>query len=287
MVRWCLADVARSQTKSCLPQSLPAMSILLVHYERLRRHFEHAVRTYDHVSFLDLANSARIWTEIKHSIHEDFPAFASASCFKSSSPNKRILRLCKGRRNVFAGMPEGVTTFANNGHLVTSPDCGPNDGDFTVSAEIKFELTNLGVWDYSFAGVGLKPNEMRYLSMGNVKRCTFINWLGSEAARVSYFADDGKLCQHALTLEAIIKRVSNVYDGSHYSKAATEDSDNRFDEPIRHLFKHLIGGLPVPYFILLRFAQEIVTQFAPHCAEVKRGHRGKKGRGKKGSCRDN
>ena len=201
------------------------MSIILVQLERLRRHYDHALRTYDHISFLDLAHSARIWTEIKHSIHTEFPAFAAASCFRSSSPNKRVVRLSKGERYVFAGMPEGVTTFANNGHIVAAPDCGPNDGDFTVSAEIMFQPTNLVIWGYSFVGTELKPEGMRYLSMNKVKRCNFVNWLGSEAARISYVADDKKLKQEALTLEVIVKRIANVYDASHYSKAASEDSD--------------------------------------------------------------
>ena len=62
-----------------------------------------------------------------------------------------------------------------------------------------------------------------------------------------------------------IKRMANTFDGSHPSIAKDEDNyNNKFDEPIRSLLHlHLMGGLPLPYFILLKIAQDIL-EIAPH-----------------------
>ena len=40
---------------------------------RLKRHYETSINTYDVISFLDLAHSLRIWTELKNNVEEDFP----------------------------------------------------------------------------------------------------------------------------------------------------------------------------------------------------------------------
>ena len=56
----------------------------------------------------------------------------------------------------------------------------------------------------------------------------------------------------------MVKRVANTLDGSHASLAAYE-SDNRFDPAVRHLLHYQVGGLPLPYFVLLKIAQDILS----------------------------
>ena len=54
------------------------------------------------------------------------------------------------------------------------------------------------------------------------------------------------------------KRVANTLDGSHPSAGGGGDTDNVFDAPVQHLLKYQMGGLPLPYFILLKIAQDIL-----------------------------
>lgn len=237
---------------------------IALHFSRLKRHYENVVRTYDHVGFLDLANSSRIWTEIKQHVQVEVPDFARAPCFKSASPNKRVVRLAKGHRFVFSGMPEMVTTYAHKGRIAAAPDTAPADGDFTLGAEILLRPDGgLDFGGYNYISTGLPKEGMHYLGKDNVSRCNFAGWLGSEAARVSYRSNDGTLKREVFSLETIVKRLSNVYDGSHYSRAAVVNSENKYDEPLAYLQKHSVGGLPLPYYILLRFAQELIKNYEP------------------------
>ncbi len=58
-----------------------------IHYERLKRHYSFAIKHYDLISFLDLAHSLRIWTEIKKNVTEisdvkEFPLIKYTKKFK-------------------------------------------------------------------------------------------------------------------------------------------------------------------------------------------------------------
>ncbi|MFN9387433.1 MAG: hypothetical protein ACK6BU_10800, partial [Cyanobacteriota bacterium] len=69
----------------------------------------------------------------------------------------------------------------------------------------------------------------------------------------------GPLETVAISREMIIKRVANTLDGSHASAAGGGEVDNAFDAPVHHLLKYKVGGLPLPYFILLKVAQDILA----------------------------
>ena len=48
-------------------------------------------------------------------------------------------------------------------------------------------------------------------------------------------------------------------DGSHPSVAGEADAVNVFDAPIHQFLKYRMGDLPLPYFILLKIAQDILA----------------------------
>ena len=72
-----------------------------LHLERLRRHYEAAVRSYDDVALLDLSHVLRIWTELKIPLAQHVPAFRTTIAFKTGMPSRKVLRAAKGHRYVF------------------------------------------------------------------------------------------------------------------------------------------------------------------------------------------
>jgi hypothetical protein len=43
------------------------------------------------------------------------------------------------------------------------------------------------------------------------------------------------------------------------SAAGGGEADNAFDAPVHYLLKYKVGGLPLPYFVLLKIAQDILA----------------------------
>jgi hypothetical protein len=64
----------------------------------------------------------------------------------------------------------------------------------------------------------------------------------------------------SISIESIIKRLANSFEGSHPENSNIE-SNNKFYEPVKYLFNYICAGLPLPYFILLGIAKEIINNF--------------------------
>lgn len=231
------------------------MHTVLLQLERLRRHYELAIRTYDHVSLLDLSHSLRIWVELKQALAELSPKFSNALSFKTAIPARKVLKAVRGLRYVFSYMPGGVVTYAAENQLSSWPDmpAGTASIAFKFSAHGRMELNK-----YSVISTSLEDNVTKALAAESVTRCTYVQWLASEVVRLAYHSESGALEQVTISREMIAKRVANTLDGSHPSAAGASDTDNRFDVPIQHLLRHKVGGLPLPYFILLKIAQDIL-----------------------------
>src|SRR5690606_34633797 len=232
------------------------MKTIALHLERLRRHYEAAVRTYDHVAFLDLSHSLRIWVELKQELPNIAPAFRTTMAFKTAIPAKKVLKAARGYRHVFCYMPGGAITYGAQGHLASGPEMNEGAGDF--SAGIAVKVGDDHVWLNKFCVVARSFDQplIKALEAESTTRCNYMQWLASEAVRVSYPQEDGSLSTTAISREMIVKRVANTLDGSHPSVAA-KDADNAFDPAVHHLLQYQVGGLPLPYFILLKIAQDL------------------------------
>ena len=124
-----------------------------------------------------------------------------------------------------------------------------------LRADGAMELKN-----YCIVGLAFEQPLIKALGAEDVTRCNYMQWMGAEAVRLSYPADDGTLKKLAITREMIVRRVANTLDGSHPSAAGTnEDKENSFDPAVHHLLQYQMGGLPLPYFILLKIAQDILA----------------------------
>lgn len=233
------------------------MKTIALHFERLRRHYEAAVRTYDYVSFLDLSHSLRIWVELKNELSKIVPAFGTTMAFKTAIPARKVLNAAKGHEYVFSYMPGGVITYGANGHLASGPGMKGGAGDF--SAGIAVKLGNDHVWLNKFCFVGRCFDQplIKALEAETTTRCNYVQWLGSEVVRVA-FRQENNLVSTAISREMLVKRVANTLDGSHASLAAYE-SDNTFDPAVHYILRYQVGGLPLPYFILLKIAQDILA----------------------------
>lgn len=242
------------------------MNTVQLHLERLRRHYETTVQTYDQVALLDLSHTLRIWTELKQPLIQISPKFSKAIAFKTAIPAKKVFKAARGHKYVFSYMPGGVRTYASNGHLASGPGMEPADGDFTMGIAVKVTPPLIELGKYCIVSTSFEQPLVKALDAEQTTRCTYIQWLGAEAVRVSYINSLGKLTTTAISREMMIKRVANTLDGSHSSAANSADTDNAFDEPIQHLLKYQMGGLSLPYFILLKIAQDILD-VAPRLLE--------------------
>lgn len=248
------------------------MKTVLLQLERLRRHYEIAVRTYDHVSLLDLSHSLRLWTELKHPLATIAPEFSAAICFKTGFPARKVLKASRGFRYVFSYMPGGVRTYASKGLLASSPDMGRQDGQLTVAIAVRNSPPLLELGNFCVVAKAFDQPLVRALGAEVVSRCTFVQWLGSEAVRLAYVNEAGDLVALSISREMVVRRVANTLDGSHPSAGGHEDIANEFDAPVHHLLQYRVGGLPLPYFIVLKIAQDLLD-FAPNLLSLPEGEK--------------
>lgn len=234
---------------------------VLLQLERLRRHYEAAVHTYDKVAFLDLSHALRIWVELKQSVVSIAPALATTMAFKTGIPAKKVLKAARGHRYVFCYMPGGVITYAANGHISSGPGMDDASGDFTSGASVKIGQDHLWLGKFCIVSTAFPQPLIKALEGEAQTRCNYQQWLGAEAVRLAYLDKGGNLKAVAISREMVVKRVANTLDGSHPSVAGGE-ADNAFDAPVHHLLQYFVGGLPLPYYILLKIAQDIL-EIAP------------------------
>lgn len=236
------------------------MQRVTLQLERLRRHYEVAVHSNDTVALLDLAHTLRIWTELKGLLPELAPRFSSATVFKTAIPVRKILNAARGYRYVFANMPGGVRTYAcAHDQLAFFPRTGPQDSIATCGFEMKRMETHMELSHYCLVYAQLDESARKALTLTTQTRCTYSQWLGSEAVRLCYQTKDNILEKIAISREMIIKRVANTLNASHVSGGDSTEHVNQFDEPVQHLLQYRMGGLCLPYFILVKIAQDILT----------------------------
>jgi len=236
------------------------MRTIMLHLERLSRHYEASVHSYDEVSLLDLSHSLRVWADLKTVLPQLAPAFSKTLSFKTSTPAKKVLRAARGSRFVFAYMPGGVITYAAQGNVASVPP-DSNDKNYSIGASCKINVDgSMELKNYRYVEVILEQPMIKASSSEDVSRCNYSQWLGAEAVRMSYPDNAGDLKTVSITREMLIRRVANTLDGSHPSAAAAgSDIENSYDPAVHYLLQYSMGGLSLPYFILLKIAQDILA----------------------------
>jgi hypothetical protein len=237
------------------------MRTVLLHLERLRRHYQFAVRTHDTIALLDLSHSLRVWAELKMALPRIAPVFGKTLAFKTAIPPKKAMRAARDKQHVFSYMPGGVVTYASSGQVLSLPEMSGPGKACSVGASVKVMPDgSLVMKNYYFVS-GVSGEQLaKSLNAEDQTRCNYPQWMGAEAVRLCYLSDTGALRKLSISREMIVKRVANTMDGSHPSAAGSPtDGENSFDEAVHHLLQYTIGGLPLPYFILLKIAQDILS----------------------------
>lgn len=226
-----------------------------IHLKRLRRHYDHSVNTYDDASLLDLSHVLRIWAELKTPLQEVNDKFRTSLSFRSESPVRKLLRTLNQHEYVFSYFPGGVVTNAHKGKVLSVPK---RFYEGAAGSKIKKDF-NPGTFLYFyFTAPQLDQEYWKLIENTKTTRCNYANWLGAEAVRLCYKNKADQLENVHISREVIIKRLANTMDGSHPSLGKDENDESKFDEPIKFLREFECGGLPLPYFILLKIAQDIL-----------------------------
>lgn len=236
------------------------MQKIRVQFDRLKRHYEFAEKTYDHASFLDLSHTLRIWVELKDVLPRIDQSVLRKTLFKSSVSNRRVLKHYSGFEYVVAFMPDGILTHAANGQLFA---CKEEHRDFSMGGVVAHMGGGaIDMKSFHFCSPA-DSRDLPDLTLNpRTTRLNYVQWMSAEIVRLNYRTEEGKLEMISIPREKLIKRVANILDGSHTSVGIAQASDNRFDNPIRHLMDFSCGGCPMPYYLLLKVAQDLV-KFAP------------------------
>lgn len=241
-------------------------STLQLNLERLRRHYDVVVKCYDPVSFLDLTHTLRIWTEVKTPLKEHLPDLASAKIFKTGLPARKLLKGTKNDIAFFCFMPDSVVTYASNGAVFSHEI--KDDKPFTIASSIKIDADGAThMKRMCFIKNNLGEYLMRSADSERISRCSFEQWLSADAIRVN-FKRDGVFEAASISREIIIKRIANVYGSSHFLNGKNDEYENKFDAPISFLMGFKFGGIPLPYFIVLKIAQDILETLCGRIAEI-------------------
>lgn len=238
----------------------PHVNPFRIQLERLRRHTEQATSTYDQISLLDLSHALRIWADLKAQTHLA-PRLATTLSFKSAVPSKRLCRAIRDRTYVLFSTPSTVHTSASRNELGFSGGQIKAGGEAIVGASAKFNADgSLDIGSYYYVEGQLDSSLKLLLGEGQTTRGDFIQWLGSEVLRMRYASPSGGHVSVGISRETFIRRMANTFDASHPRVLSPSGTvTNSLDPALNFLMGLTVAGLPVPYFVLLKTAQDIVS----------------------------
>lgn len=236
------------------------MSSLAIQYERLRRHYDAAARTYDQVSFLDLAHTLRVWSDLTKTIESVAPEFSKSIAFKIVSLSRHARRTLRDREFVYSLLPDSVVTYASQGVItgLRKQDEQPANAEIIANAKSWKNSEKLEVAFYAYISPSVNAPVAKIFHGKKVKRCTFKQWMSSHSVVGSLRIKKDGFERFELTRMQLIQRVANELDASHPRGSAVPPSAAKASRATHYLLEHMVAGLPLPYFHLLKDAQDIV-----------------------------
>lgn len=236
------------------------MNDLPMQLERLKRNYDHSLKTYDAISLLELAASLRIWTEMAETID----SLLDEKKFQRFPISRNIKKILRGSEYSYSYLHNGVTvsSAATKEKSTRTLMSGPfKDRAFTVSSLIKVEQNgDVTVSEYMLVYRKFSDYESNMLAR-EVKNKEQVNISYAEylQAPAIYFQIGNHVPNHITNAE-LIKRVANEYGASHSVKnSSSEEFSNRFSAPVKELMQYNVSSLPLPYFVLLHIAQSIIN----------------------------
>jgi hypothetical protein len=234
------------------------MNSLAIQYERLKRHYDAAARTYDHISFLDLAHTLRVWSDLTQNIESVAPGLSKSTAFRTVSPSRHAQRTLRDRVFVYSLLPSSVVTYASQGVITGLRKQDEQPANAEVIAKFRHNEEKLEVAFYAYISPSFDAPVAEIFHGQGVKRCTFKQWMNSLSVVGSLRTKEGDLKSFTLTREQLIRRVANELDASHPKGSEVPPRAVEASRATHYLLEHLVAGLPLPYFHLLKDAQDIV-----------------------------
>jgi hypothetical protein len=233
---------------------------LIINYKRLQRHYDINLKSYDEIALLDLSHVLRIWMEMAESV-QSYLIYCDKDKivrFPSYSLSKKLAKYIAGKEHIIAGTCGGVITSSANENLILVPE-KPTDSilksfNFMIQTDGRIQIADIAIVHDKNEG----PEVHTLIKNGFIiNRSYYGHWLNCEIVRISYKADSGIVERRIIPRHILVKRVANILGGSH----AVSDtfSGNYFDIAVRKLLDTRFGGLPVPYFLILKTAQDILS----------------------------
>jgi hypothetical protein len=230
---------------------------------RLKRHYDSSINTFDFISFLDLAHTLRIWMEIKDGIEKLY----NIPTFKKIVITKTFKKLINNSGHAFAYFPDGVKISTKNGSLISKKvGYGPLKDSSTNSIYFYYGINEITLYQYLIVYRNFSENENKILDEElknvNTELVTFTQFMKSPAI---YFQIPGHNPKN-ISNEELIKRIANEYQASHAdSKDTNFQINNIYSGPVNYLMGYgCLERLPLPYFVLLHIAGNIIKNLEGH-----------------------
>jgi len=229
--------------------------------ERLKRHYEDSVKHYDIISFLDLAHTLRVWTEIKQGIDNSYPTLLISKAVVTKS----LKRILKGSEYVYTFLPDGITTYAIATGESNSRNIfyGPYIDKFSAGGMVRINQDgSMSVSQYSLINRVLSGEEIKNLDFESknvpIEKISYSKYMESPAIYFQF----KNWAPNYISNKELIKRVANEYDASHANAEDTNfEINNAFSEPVKKLMEHGCMKLPLPYFVLLHIAKTVIDTY--------------------------
>lgn len=229
--------------------------------ERLKRHYQASIDHYDAISFLDLAHTLRLWTEVKNGVNN----IHTESVFKKGILTKSVKKILTGSEYAYAYLPNGITTSAAATGEISGRNIvhGPMSDKFSVATLMKIENNgDLSISQFLMVCRVLTKEEIATLYDESkkvpIEKVGFSKYMESPAINFQFSNNEPK----HISNEILIERVANEYEASHAALTDTKfNLNNIFSDPVKKLMEYGCMKLPLPYFVLLHIAKNIIENF--------------------------
>ena len=229
--------------------------------QRLKRHYQASIDRYDAISFLDLAHTLRVWTEVKDGVEQ----LHNEPTFKKGILTNSVKKILTGSEYAYAYLPDGVTTSAAATGEIGGRNMihGPMVDKFSAATLMKIENNgDLTIAQFLVVYRVLSQEEIKILNDESkkvpIEKVNFSKYMELPAINFQFSGHDPK----HISNEELIKRIANEYEASHADPTDTNfDLNNVFSEPVKKLMKYGCAQLPLPYFVLLHIARNIIENF--------------------------
>jgi hypothetical protein len=128
----------------------------------------------------------------------------------------------------------------------------------SIGTLINVEPPAMRIAGFFAAKTALSGPDTRAVGTAQISRLNFASWMDAEAARCAYPSEGEELIRIRLTRKALVERVANALRGSHALEELAA-STRQDDRAIARMLGSRAGNLSLPYFVLLKIAQDVIA----------------------------